>query len=560
MPFVLEEGDVSTNPSGWGPSAAPAQFVDIPFALYEKRTFIGRSADWSARAEQYREQRMRNRPKEAANEAFVAAADDTEGFQLVDTQANMPQPQWDKGMRGRGGRGRGFGRGRGRFASAPPMGEEAKFNAKFFAKKTVTAPVSKWKKNQQANYGQQHRWNDQKPVRTRESSVDVRPEWVVKGQITFPELQKLTVEVPAGESVYTSGSAHYYEKAYDRVNPKAEKGLVAPEGKVFYSVTTSDDPTIAKLHDDPKLKDVRVFATDAILSVIMAAPRSAFSWDLIVNRVGDKLFLDKRSDAPTDYVTCMETANDFGDDDKESINHPSKLMAEATYINQAFSQQVLSRARARQFEEPRGPFASAEETPAPVSYRYRTFTLGKKPKDGEDDKRVTVLCRCELDASPRASRTRTSSAPCRSTRSTPSVRRHRLAAEAGLAARRGARQRAQEQLVQARQVDAAAMLAGADLIKYGFVSRVNPKTADRHVLLATGVYKPNEFAPLINLNLMNAWGILKAVIDLCLSLEEGKYLLLKDPNKPVVRFYSVPTDAFDEAEEPEPLPEEEEED
>ena len=36
--------------------------------------------------------------------------------------------------------------------------------------------------------------------------------------------------------------------------------------------------------------------------------------------------------------------------------------------------------------------------------------------------------------------------------------------------------------------------------------------------------------------------------------------MLKDPNKPVVRFYSVPTDAFDEAEEAEPLPDSEDED
>ena len=41
---------------------------------------------------------------------------------------------------------------------------------------------------------------------------------------------------------------------------------------------------MARLHDDPKLKDVRVFATDAILAVIMAAPRSIMSWDLVVNR------------------------------------------------------------------------------------------------------------------------------------------------------------------------------------------------------------------------------------------------------------------------------------
>ena len=89
--------------------------------------------------------------------------------------------------------------------------------------------------------------------------------------------------------------------------------------------------------------------------------------------------------------------------------------------------------------------------------------------------------------------------------------------------------------------------------------RTNPKAVESHVILGTGVYKPREFAPLINLNIGNAWGILKAIVDLCLQLEEGKYLLLKDPNKPVVRFYSVPTDAFDEPEENEALPEDEEE-
>ena len=52
----------------------------------------------------------------------------------------------------------------------------------------------------------------------------------------------------------------------------------------------------------------------------------------------------------------------------------------------------------------------------------------------------------------------------------------------------------------------------------------------------------------LNLNMGNAWGILKAIVDLCLTLEEGKYLLLKDPNKPVVRFYTIPPDAFEEQE------------
>ena len=101
-----------------------------------------------------------------------------------------------------------------------------------------------------------------------------------------------------------------------------------------------------------------------------------------------------------------------------------------------------------------------------------------------------------------------------------------------------------------------AMLAGVDLIKLGYVSRHHTRDSFNHVILGTQSYKPKEFAPLINLNIGNAWGILKAIVDLCLQLPEGRYLLLKDPNKPVVRFYSVPTDAFDEPEEAEPLPEE----
>ena len=195
------------------------------------------------------------------------------------------------------------------------MGEEAKFNAKF-GKKAVQPPVGKWKKNQMANYSGGHRWNDQKPVRTRDASIDVRPEWVVKGQITFQELQKMNIDlVPEGKDVYTCGTVHYYETQFDRTNPKASKKLEQDSEKSFYKVSTSDDTMMAKLHGDSAHSAVKVFATDDILAVIMAAPRSSFSWDLVVNRVGDKLFLDKRSDCSTDYVTNMETANDFGDEE-----------------------------------------------------------------------------------------------------------------------------------------------------------------------------------------------------------------------------------------------------
>ena len=58
-----------------------------------------------------------------------------------------------------------------------------------------------------------------------------------------------------------------------------------------------------------------------------------------------------------------------------------------------------------------------------------------------------------------------------------------------------------------------------------------PRDASKHVIIGTQVYKPLEFATQMNLSLPNAWGVVKALIDLFLALPEGKYLLLKDPAK-----------------------------
>jgi len=40
-----------------------------------------------------------------------------------------------------------------------------------------------------------------------------------------------------------------------------------------------------------------VFITDAIMSTLMCATRSAYSWDIIVQKVGKKLFFDKRDES-----------------------------------------------------------------------------------------------------------------------------------------------------------------------------------------------------------------------------------------------------------------------
>jgi translation initiation factor 3 subunit D len=84
-----------------------------------------------------------------------------------------------------------------------------------------------------------------------------------------------------------------------------------------------------------------VFATDSILATIMCCTRSSYSWDIVVQRVGNKLFFDKRDDSDFDLLTVSETATEPPQDEGNSINSPRNLALEATFINHNFSQQVL---------------------------------------------------------------------------------------------------------------------------------------------------------------------------------------------------------------------------
>merc|ERR1712142_497047 len=104
------------------------------------------------------------------------------------------------------------------------------------------------------------------------------------------------------------------------------------------------------------------------------------------------------------------------------------------------------------------------------------------------------------------------------------------------------------------------LLAGSDQVKFGYVARASPRDSTRHVILGTHQFKPSEFANQINLNLDNAWGILRCIVDTCMKLKEGKYLIMKDPNKPVIRIYDIQDDTFESDDEDDESDEDDDED
>ncbi|KAH8074497.1 hypothetical protein JL721_2060 [Aureococcus anophagefferens] len=351
-------------------------------------------------------------------------------------------------------------------------------------------------------------------------------------------------------SAWTAAAASRSRRTgtYDRLSTRADKPLQRCENREFYYVTTTDDPAIEKLAEE---QAGTVYGTDAIFSLLMASPRSVYPWDVIVQKLDGTLVFDKRDTAAFDFLTVSETSheppvapNPDQEDDKDKkpadeINTPEKLSIEATMINQNFSQQILKTDPAPEKMALPNPFADAESEskPASMAYRYRKFALGEHTivartelhglveKRGEKHK-MTAYCLNEWDSK--------LSGGVEWRQKIDSQRGAVLATELKNNSCKLARWTAQS------------ILAGAEQMKLGYVSRVARTNPYDHVVLATQFYKPREFATQITLNVNNMWGIIKMLVDLLLSYDDGKYVIARDGAKPIVRIYAVPNSTFDD--------------
>jgi translation initiation factor 3 subunit D len=96
-------------------------------------------------------------------------------------------------------------------------------------------------------------------------------------------------------------------------------------------------------------------------------------------------------------------------------------------------------------------------------------------------------------------------------------------------------------------------------VQIGLAARVTPKDPHSHVLLATSQQKPKDFAAQLNIKMGNCWAIVRHIVDLCLKLGKDKYVLMKDPNKPLMYLYEMPSNAVgddyeDDAQQGTPMP------
>ncbi|KAJ1914784.1 hypothetical protein H4219_004629 [Mycoemilia scoparia] len=545
------------NKNGWGPvsSSTSLQFQDVPYVPFSKADKISRMSDWTQMAEGKNETiRQRGRNARDQHQTYGSSAASAFTYQRADESAfsvvTKSTPTSKKPASVFNNRGQ-FTRNRGmqRLGSAP----QGRGGSSFGQRK------------------RQH-WTGNRFHRQRYASVQVGNDWELKQEIEFSRLSGLNYVISGVTEAGVHGNIGGYDKKFDRI-PARQPIQLRKQDCVAYNVSASDDPVLQKLADENKAK---VFASDVVLATLMIASRTVNPWDIVINRVDDKLFLDKRDGGPLDYLTVNENAVDppiEGPDKDANPNSPSMLAQEANEVNRHFLSMISSNASAAVTSENPNPFRSEDDgdnspnanARTVAAYKYRIFDITARGSSGDDgdegasgaqgDEDTCLLAvRTELNA---VDKTTNQNYLFARALNQFSVR----APGAGGALDWNTKIHTSRGAVVAteRKNNAAklakwgiqAVLANANQLKLGYVSRINPAKRSAHQVLTVEKYRPEEFLKQLNVDIDNAWGIVKAVVDLCLALPEGRYVLVRDPNKPKMFLYLVPPGTFDDDDESE---------
>ncbi|KAF2088120.1 eukaryotic translation initiation factor 3 subunit D [Saccharata proteae CBS 121410] len=552
----------------WGPPVSNETMLEgVPYAPYSKADKLGRMADWTEGKDRerggrqgyggrnYRDQQTYG-ASQTNNPFAIQAAEEEATFSVVDNTRSSVKT-------------RGFGRGGGTvFRGRGQRGGQAQRGGRGTFQRVGGRPQQGGYDNRGGRGGRGGRrfgWRDDKPQRNRDASVQVKPDWSVLEEIDFTRLSKLNLDTGDGEDLDSYGFLYYYDRAYDKApGAKTSERKLNVLDRAAYNVTTSSDPIIQELSEKD---EATIFATDNILSMLMCAPKSVYPWDLVITRRRNQVFIDKRDNSTIDMVTVNENATDApletSEGNKDQLNNPNALMMEATHINNVFPLQVVQESQSAKREMAHEhPFYNEEEEtdpPASKAYKYRRFDLSLE----RDEEPLHLIVRTELDA---VVKNAINGEDQFMTIKALNEFDNKAQGSGGaldwrtkLASQRGAvlATEMKNNSCKLARWTAQSILAKADSMKLGFVSRTNPKNNNDHVILGVLSAKPREFAAQMTLNLNNGWGIVRTIVDMCLAMPEGKYVLVKDPNKPVLRLYQVPENTFEEEAEEAPIPEQE---
>lgn len=535
--------DLSKLPSienPWGPSDSTPeslQFNGVPYAPFIKSDKLGKIADWqSAKEDEQIPLKNNNLQKRrdlyhaygASAAKLFGAETEEKGFSLVESTTFSSS---NKQAVLNGHRKRHFQNQLGKKQNNNGPIQQAQTLKKKnnsgppTKKQPITKNVAKWGNSK--NWG--NNWNN-KENKSKESSIEIQEDWVSVAEIEFNKLTKLNLDVSKPETISLNGTIHQYLKKYENTTPIPLDYVLQTE----CIQTTSDDPL---MKDYAKSDTAKVFITDAIIAQLMCTPRSSASWDIIVTKKNGKIFFDKRENTFALPVNENSNLTEVKDSD---INHPSKLELENIETSNAFIKNSL----AKNSVKLDGKSPITESSAIPKGYKYVKFNLPNGASSNSDSQdSIPIIVRIGLDAYTYTASSNVALHTLLQFESNDWRTRFNGGSQGNIFV-----DEVKKNNNKLSQWTTECVLGGINQMKLGFITRVDPKSNNSHLVVGTMTTTIDVLCQQLKLSVNNGWGIVKSFIDIIEhegGEEDYRFVILKSPNSQKVIIYKVPFDSFE---------------
>jgi len=417
--------------------------------------------------------------------------------------------------------------------STQSKGEEEEFSMvdaklqsknKLLSKKGMLSNA--WNRNKQQSQSKQAQISrPQQRKIYRDASIQVKPNWRIVAELNKQHLDKLSLNPRNPKDLISTDSVMKLNQgilaSVSAKRPKAHD--VAERLEEAKYLSTSDDPVMQELI---RQDAGNVFITDVILSTLMTVLRSVYSWDITVTKTGSKLVFDKVRNGVLDEMSVNENADvPPEDDDSGNVLNSTKTLADECYrVNLAFRKIALT--------PPPVVLGDAfpAEQPFKQAYKYRKWELTES---------IHVVVRTEVDAyigEPSAPVFEKLRALNEFDSSVTGGYRANLSSQSGKIIGNEVHNNG----CKLSKWTIQAHLAGVESMRVGFFVRNTVTKTDKHLLVGVNKFYVSQLASNLNLAISNCWGVFAGLVELLRTQADGKYILIKDPNRLILRLYSCP--------------------
>jgi len=517
------------NENGWGPSEPLENLLNLPLAGYAaKNDSLFQVADW------YNTRKMGRRDALPVNKEFESLKQDKD-FNFV-----ASEPKKKKTTRKTHASIQNSRRMRMHQRENQRLRREAnkvETGARSFGG-FAQARRNKWQKRRNAQYKARQQAKHENQFKF-DQSVTVQSTWGHKDDKWLPDMKEWLYELNEDTYKVTRlaevGRCKVIRTGLNRIRVDKPRPL-KHRNKIRRRqwIPTVQDEMLQRYESEGD-----VFVSSEVLAALMTCPRSKMSWDIFVRKKEDgKLWFDLRPESPLHKPQPDEGVAKIIVKDSSMEKYMNNISAEAEVMDRSFFHFTL--------DPKKQPYTGTESAGRPLESECSTISRYMK----YELKDYSVICRCRFDAvdadgDPVIVGTATQHNPSKSYDKTS----WNKDLDVKFAATKTSVSRSNS--FQFARWGIEMILAGAQSLVLGFVTRKFPSNAKDHQILKVLTLNRHEFLTkwCHIRNMENAWGVFDQLVNYFQDDEivEGNYCILRDANKERLSFYKVDNRALDES-------------